>query len=278
MISSKNLTRAVLLVVVAAGAIANVNAQSSCVAIASLPITLNAPGQYCLTGSLSSNALSGAAISVSAADVAIDLGGNMIDGSAAGATSTAAAIFYNSQLRGFRLSNGTIRGFASATNAASFASNPNAVVIENLRVESSRGNALIVVGDHSVLRRVVIDGVTPLGAATSATGIVGVGNRMRFLNNDISGIAEIVGGVGHGISCTGCTGAIYENNRISGGIGAGTFRGLFVGASSVVRRNAINNADEGVRFFGTGSKYQDNLTTQVTTAFVGTATDAGGNN
>jgi hypothetical protein len=266
-----------LVTVTFASLAASVAAAQSCTPISSIPTSITAPGRYCLTQSLSSTLASGAAISVNAADVQIDLQGFVLDGTAAGAASTANGIFHNSLLRGFELSNGTIRGFNAALNAGVYATNPNAVILQDLRIESSRGFGLIVVGDHSIVRRVNVNRVVPQGASTNALAIVGYGNRIRFIDNDISDVVEAATGTGAGITCTSCIGAVYEQNRITGGAGAGTFRGIFAGASSILRRNAVNNADEGIRMSGTGSKYQDNMTTQVTTAFVG-GTDAGGNN
>ncbi len=249
----------------------------TCTPITTVPTSITAPGRYCLTQSLSSTLASGAAISVNAADVHLDLQGFVLDGTAAGVASTANGIFHNSLLRGFELSNGTIRGFNAALNAGVYATNPNAVILQDLRIESSRGFGLIVVGDHSIVRRANVNRVVPQGASTNAQAIVGFGNRIRLIDNDISDVVEAATGTGAGITCTSCIGAVYEQNRITGGAGAGTFRGIFAGASSILRRNAVNNADEGIRMSGTGSKYQDNMTTQVTTAFVG-GTDAGGNN
>ena len=266
-----------LLVALLVSIIANSVAAQSCTPISTVPISITAPGRYCLTQSLSSTLTSGAAISVSAADVHIDLQGFVLDGTAAGAASTANGIFHNSLQRGFELSNGTIRGFNAALNAGVYASNPNAVILQDLRIESSRGFGIIVVGDHSIVRRVNVNRVVPQGALTNAIAVTGFGNRLRFIDNDISDVTEISAGIGGGISCASCTGAVYEQNRISGGAGLGTFRGIFAGAQSIVRRNTVNNADEGIRMSGSGSKYQDNMTTQVTTAFVG-GTDAGGNN
>lgn len=249
----------------------------SCSPITSTPITLNLPGKYCLTQSLTYAPTSGAAISVTASDVHIDLGGFILDGSSGGAATTASGIFHNSLLKGFRLSNGIIRGFSAAVNAAVYASNPNPVVIEDVQVESARGNGLIVVGDHSIVRRVTINGVLPRTGQSSAVGILGSGIRQRFLDLDISGVAEASGGIGYGITCSGCTGAFLEGSRITGGDGAAVFRGAWLGSASIARRNMFHNADEGLRFSGTGSKYQDNLFTSVTTPVIGTATDSGGN-
>jgi hypothetical protein len=257
--------------------VANAAVAQSCTPINALPASLTASGNYCLTQSLSSAVSSGAAISVSAADVHIDLGGFVLDGTAAGTASTASGVIYSSTQRGLRIRNGTIRGFLAATNAGVLASNPNAIVLEDLRIESSRGHGLIVVGDHSIVRRVVIDGVTPFGTQTTAMGITGFGNRQRYNDVDIMGVAEPAGGVGAGISCSSCIASIVENSRIAGGAGGGTFRGMWLGGASVARRNAINNADDGLRFSGTGSKYQDNIFTSVTTNVVGSVIDAGGN-
>jgi hypothetical protein len=262
---------------VSLASISMIASAQTCTPINVVPVTLGTPGKYCMTQSISTALTNGAAISVTAADVHIDLGGYILDGSAGGTSSTATAIFHNSLQRGFRLSNGTIRGFNAAVNAGIYATNPNPVLIEDVRIEASRGQALIVVGDHSIIRRVSIDGVVPRFGQTSASGVLGSGVRQRFIDLDISGVTEASGGVGHGITCSVCTGAILEGSRISGGDGAGTFRGAWLGATSSARRNSIHNADEGLRFSGTGSKYQDNLFTGVITSVVGVATDAGGN-
>ena len=67
----------------------------------------------------------------------------------------------------------------TVVNGGVYATNPNAVTLQDLRIESSRGFGLIVIGDHSIVRRVNVNRVVPQGAQTGAAGIVGNGCGRR---------------------------------------------------------------------------------------------------
>ena len=78
--------------------------------IHSLPVTINSAGTYCLDRNLSMSATTGAAITVNANDVTVDLKGFKIDGSGAGAGTLTLGVSANGR-RGLTVRNGRIRGF-----------------------------------------------------------------------------------------------------------------------------------------------------------------------
>jgi len=78
--------------------------------ITSLPLTVTAPGIYCLTQDIATNLASGAAITIAANNVVLDLNGHGLGNLAAGLGTQAGGIFAF-QRKNLTIKNGTVRGF-----------------------------------------------------------------------------------------------------------------------------------------------------------------------
>src|SRR6266853_5915695 len=96
-----------------AGAMPAFAETTRCTAISAVPFTISTPGVYCVTQKISSNLLSGAAITINANNVVLDLNnfaiGNLAAGPATGAIGVEAIDRQNILVR-----NGILRGFWAA--------------------------------------------------------------------------------------------------------------------------------------------------------------------
>ena len=268
----------------------SVSAQSStggrCTAITLLPYTITSAGVYCFTGNLETSVTTGSALTIKADNVVIDLNGWMLDGIGAGASTETIGIyavnFTNTTIR-----NGTIRGFhrgiilASGDPAAALGGN----LIEDVRADKNTNVGFLVHGTGNIIRR---NQVINTGGATllAPVGIASHGPAARILDNDV--ISTKGGDTlrAHGIYMAYADGAVVENNRIEdvyNSYSTGTSEGIRCYNSNNVLMvgNLITSADEGIRYSsldeGCTGKYMNNLTSGVTTPFIG-GTAVGTNN
>ena len=84
---------------------------TDCTVISSLPYTVNAPGIYCLKGSLSLDVSGIVAVRIDADDVVLDLNGHTLDGSGAGVETASLGVVAVDH-KNVTVRNGTIRGFS----------------------------------------------------------------------------------------------------------------------------------------------------------------------
>jgi hypothetical protein len=250
-------------------------AQADCTPITSLPYTIGAPGQYCLTSTLTTVLTQGAAISIGASDVVLDLQGHAIEGSGAADTS-AFGILASGALADITVRNGIVRGFSmgvilSSTNGLA------GHVVENIRAEGNTTAGIKVFGpDCSVHdNQVVATGGTNVGSVVQA--IVVQGARARVLDNDVIGFDLTTGpGTASGVLVKGSQ-ALIERNRV---VGATSYGILIVDGSTqvAVSDNRVQGGTWGIAYEGTASgKYRDNLVAKATTSYKG-GTNVGGNN
>jgi len=222
----------------------------NCTAITALPATISSTGVYCLTGNLSTSITSGAAITINAGFVVLDLNGWSLTGTAA--NSAAIGIKATSR-KNINVKNGTIRGFQTGiwfddtfpyTTATGH-------VIEDLHVQGNKVNGILIFAQESVVRNNIVSG-TGNSSTSSTTGIYVAGPGCRVLNNEI-------------IETT------SSSSSFSIAVDVG-------GANTLVINNHISNASYGIVYdSGASGKYRDNLTTGVTAGYSG-GTDAGNNN
>ena len=132
---------------------------------ADLPIIIDEPGAYHLTGDLSASDFGSDAITVDVAHVLIDLRGFSIRNTQAGAFNCAIVINapYN-----VTITNGTIYG-AQASGIEGFGA--DACVVEGLRVQSC-GSRGIQLGDGAIVRRVSVAQNTVYGLQVGRDAIV----------------------------------------------------------------------------------------------------------
>jgi nitrous oxidase accessory protein NosD len=271
---------AAFLVTVALGAAAGAET-TRCTPIARVPMTIRAPGVYCLLRNLSTRIVTGTAITIDADDVVLDLNGRVLDGSGAGPATEATGIGSLDHAN-LSIKNGTVRGFLSG--------------IEIVDAGSSRGHRIEdVLADRNTMAGISASGrglrirgnrVLQTGGSTSPLGTRAYGIVVRapesvVADNEIVETTAASGSFVYGIHATGSDGVLIEGNRIMNeDLPPAYSFGIIIPFSQnvLVVNNRLNHLSEGVTYssFGTG-KYRDNVTAEVTTPFTG-GTDAGGNN
>jgi hypothetical protein len=229
-----------------------------CTAITAAPYTITSPGKYCLTREIATTMTGGAAITIDADDVVLDLNAHTLDGRGAG-TSTLASGVYALQRRNITIRNGTIEGFERGIvlDDASLAASRDHL-IENIRlcdctlagIDAHGSN--VIVRNNEVLRT---GGMTGPAWDVEAYGIYVAGPSARVVGNDV-----------HVVTPTGLAWSY----------------GIFLNAApnALAVGNRITQADLGLLIEprAGSAKYRDNLTSGVTTPFAGLGTDAGNNN
>jgi len=212
---------------------------TTCTRIETLPYTIGSSGMYCVTMNLSTPQSSGAAITIAAYDVTLDLGGFALRNDPAGIGTQAWAI---ESLGGFNLviRNGSIRGFYGGVRLVRSGTDPSRNVLDNLDIRDVRYAGLELQGNRSVIRNChlsVIGGspVTPY----QAVGIIANGNENRIHGNfidtvyvfDASGPAG--GNTAMGIAVSG-TDVRVSNNSVLGVTGSTEFnQGIACNAGSI---------------------------------------------
>jgi hypothetical protein len=240
-------------------------AWADCTPISSLPYTISVSGEYCLTSDLS--APTDGAISIDASRVTLDLNGHALAGNGAGWGITNAWPPLGDGSDSLVIRNGVVRGFGIGVSLSTSRS-----VVENVRFERNTSTGLWLLGTDNLIRR------NRFVATGGTEAIYAGGQRLRVLDNDIVGFAS----VGPAQSATGifayAEDCLVERNRV---VGATTgIRAM--NKEKMISANRIQGGSLGIEYSatpghqGTG-KYRDNLTTGVTTPYLG-GTDVGGNN
>jgi hypothetical protein len=229
--------------------------------ISSLPVTINQPGSYYLTGNF--NGSSGG-IDITYNDVTLDLMGFTIDGG--GAVSDYGI---NITVSNVTIQNGTVRGFGLAGNyqdstAASYARLMDVQVLGNGTLGSGSGIYLASINNH--LER----------CTAGDNGGYGIyaGNSSKLDNNIYSNNTSCTTGQGglHVSMDSRVTGNSQDRN-ISGNI-------YVAGDDNTIKDNHLTNSTNGIFFNADGNYYRQNVGSGKVTTFNlnGTRqTDGGGN-
>jgi hypothetical protein len=226
----------------------------NCTTITSVPFTINASGIYCLKSDLNTNINTGAAITVSADNVVIDLNGHVLSNNGPGAATQARGI-YGLNHRDVTVRNGTVRLFHTCVWLdETFPATINRThIIEDMKIENCRARGMWIIGQSSTVRRNVVRDVLGNREETPHWGIAVDGQGSQVLDNLVHNVKG--GTVASGIE-VGDLDVMVVNNRVS----------------------AVN---QGIVFgpFGTSGKYRDNLTSDVVAPYVtnGNGVDAGNN-
>jgi hypothetical protein len=251
-----------------------------CTAITSVPYSIDTAGVYCFTGNLNTSMTSGIVIAIQADNVVLDLNGWKLDGLGAGnATSTLG--IWASERKNITIRNGTIRGFLvgiSLTDNAPFTASESHL-IEGIRADKNTYLGMEVKGRGNMVRdnRVVDTGGSI--SNTIATGMELAGIGVHVLNNAINSTTATGDEPGTGMWFGDVDGAVIEGNRIDDVRSADDVgRGIVIGSSTGVLTigNRITNADYGIMYLGSTGKYRDNMTSEVTTSYIG-GFDSGNN-
>jgi len=257
------------------------NAQARCTKVRSLSAVLSDPGNYCLRGNLSSSASAGAAISITADDVALNLAGFTLDGSAAG-PATAAVGIQGLERSNVTVRNGTVRGFENGVSLSGPGGGGHDV--HRIRAEGNTRVGIRAGGVGSTVRNCQVLNTGGAASGFPSVGIQSSGVGTRILNNGISGMVPGTGDfLAVGIHMQSATGGQVEDNTITGaGDCIDNCAGIVIAASSdvFVVDNRISTMLFGVSYQDDGAtgKYRDNLTSNVDNEFDTHAADDAGNN
>lgn len=186
-----------------------------------LPVRITEPGHYRIAGDLQFESASGAAISVEADDVSIDLDGRTLHGTA-GADSLAVGVRATDQQK-LVLTNGIVSGFyfgVDVRNSSSEAARSSGHVVSNLVLVRNHYFGMRLVGADSVVRHCTVkntgDSTRPGHSIPHGVRLVGARNQMRHctiidlrLRRFPDGRGEIVG-----VHFDDAQGAVFADNRI----------------------------------------------------------------
>jgi hypothetical protein len=253
-----------------------------CRPILRVPRTIAHPGTYCLLRSLSTDIASGAAITIEADDVVLDLGGRILDGSGAGPATEAVGIAAVGRSN-VTIQNGTVRGFFAGIRLTTDGTS-HGHVIEAMTAERNTSRGIEAEGAGMSIRR---NHVRLTGGSTSPQGTRAYGLALRapesvVRDNEITGTTGSGVSFVYGIWATGSNGATIEGNRLENqALPAFYSFGILLPFSfdAVVSNNRITRFNEGVTYSSNSTgKYRDNLTAGVPTPYNGgLAIDAGNN-
>ena len=231
----------------------------NCTPITAAPFIITAPGIYCLTQDIATNLAAGAAITIDANNVVLDLNGHRLGNLAAGAGTEARGVEAVGR-KNLAIKNGTVRGFFSGIhiNDSFPFTTSQGHVIEDIRADLNTGLGIVVAGRGNLIRnnQVVATGGSTL-SGVNVQGIAVAGSENRVQNNDV-------------IDTFATGGSPVSSIGIS----------FSFGSDGLAVNNRITQADIGIEFSSDTGKFRDNLTSGVTVpvSHPGGVTDAGGNN
>jgi len=272
--------------------------------ISSVPFTISAPGVYCVTQKITTNLASGAAITINANNVLLDLNDFAIGNLGAGPSTLAVGILAQDR-QNIHIRDGVLRGFWSAIGLLNGTSS-------GLTTALSSGHTVEgIIADTSYISGIAVQGpyVTVKNNKVMNTSGSNIANTLYpQAQNGSSGIVvgqgvgiHVFGNVVYNTDCTnGCTastagvqainiqptsyGAVIENNTIvsqsisatvgSQGIVFGGHNGTAASFDGFVYNNTIANFAQGISFcnstgFVCTGIMIGNLTTAVTSPYNG---------
>lgn len=257
----------------------SINAHAaSCTPITSVPVNLTESGFYCLTQNLRIESTPGAAISVNADNVSIDLNGYRLEGPITDLGQSKG--IYAVKRRNLTIRNGAISGFQYAiwlNDNAPYADSKNHIV-EHLSLENNLTTAIWVIGTNSIVRH---NRISRTGTPTSSYtyGILARGHGARIVGNDLSDLMVTPGATTHAIHLLAGSSSTVSDNQVSGVGASGESVGIYIENSSttLVRNNTLSGVASGIIFDGKSQgKYIGNITVGVGRSYSGG--EAVGNN
>jgi hypothetical protein len=251
--------------------------------ISAVPFTISVPGVYCLTQKLSSNLASGAAITINANNVLLDLNDLAIGNIAAGTSTTAVGI-YAVDRQNIHIRNGILRGFwagialLNGTQVGLSTALSSGHVVEGIVSDTSYLAGIIVEGPYLTVRNNkilntigsnVANSTVP-GAQNNASGIiVGGGAGIHVSGNDVFN-TDCSNGCTSASNVTGIdvnfsVGPVVEGNTLvnqavttvptvgSIAIHFGSQNGTSVTTNAFIVRNLMSNWTNGISFCSNGN-------------------------
>jgi len=199
-----------------------------------MPYTISTPGVYCVTEKITTNLASGAAITINANNVVLDLNSFAIGNLGAGASTSALGI-YAVDRQNIVIRDGTLRGFwiavalVDGVTAGGTTSNSSGHAVNAVVSDQSYGAGIVVQGPGTVVtgsRVVNTQGSTATNALLAAlsgdgaTGIFVSGSGARVtnsavLNTDCSNGCTASAAKVRGIQVSGAPGAVIAQNFVA---------------------------------------------------------------
>jgi hypothetical protein len=238
----------------------------ACNPIVTVPITLATPGLYCLSVSLTTTIDAGAAITIGADGVTLDLKGLALRDLTSG---TQAYGVWASGRKNVTVRNGTLRGFFSAVSLeqAGPYSSPQGLLVTGVKAVESSHEGIRIEGQGNRIQGNQVTGTHASGVDADAFGIVAVGPAPRIFGNLVSSTEGAGAGAAYGISITGADAAQVSHNRVNA-----ASVGILVDASAgvTVNANRLTTLDYGIVFAaGATGTYLGNTFAAVETPYVG---------
>jgi hypothetical protein len=184
--------------------------------ITSVPVTISAPGVYCVTQKISSNLASGAAITINANSVLLDLNDFAIGNLPAGAATTAVGI-YSVDHQNIHIRNGVLRGFwagvalLNGTEVGLLTELSSGHIVEGIVSDTSYLIGIVVQGPYATIKNNKIMNTIGSNAVNSAV----LGARDNASGIVVGGGAGIIVS-GNEVFNTDCTNGCDTNSNVTG--------------------------------------------------------------
>jgi hypothetical protein len=251
-------------------------AQTAAPAISATPITkvpfvITKPGLYMVKKDLVSASATGTAITISASNVTLDLGGHVLSG---GTNNAGYGVRSYPNPTNITVRNGVIRNFSVGVELQN-----NYLgwrLVEDLVVANSGITGITITASSIEVRNCKVLDTGYLSSSGNTFGIAVESNDATVADNVVSNISTGPGHSSSGIVFSVLRGGVLENNLVvSNTTGTWGISCDSVGIFAV--GNTITNFTNGLTIIGTG-KYQGNLTKGCTTPFTGGTAVGTGNN
>lgn len=267
------------------------------IGITKLPYTIKNPGRYSLSAPLAYKGI-GAAITITADDVSLDLRGRAITAVLANSLANETAGIFANGRKNITIRNGILKNFFRGIYLEG-SNDTGGHLVEDVEVRDSTFLGIQVKGAGSVIRRNSVNTVGAAGGATSYLpyryGIDVTGDSIHVSDNRIFNVFVNTSNINHtayGIVIRGFSGAVIERNRLLNtpeSLAPGFFpTGIHFASckSSVAAANTLSQYAIGIGYSGnnthTGNLYRDNTFIGNTSSAVfnlsgSTVTNGGGN-
>ena len=238
-----------------------------CTPVTSLPAIITTQGLYCLTGNLATSQYSGAAVTINANNVTLDLNGWKIGGQAAGTGTVANGIY--STANNVTVKNGIIRGFATGIYVTG-----RGATVQGITADENTYIGIRVEGAGSVVQdnQVVDTGGSTAASSVLAIGIYIEGAGSLVDNNLVSGLTATGSGDEYGVFFFDAAQSTARGNVVSDTTrGSGGSAGIMTstGSGVAVRNNIVTNFGICVYYYGSTGTYSRNIAISCDTPYSG---------
>jgi hypothetical protein len=204
--------------------------------IGSLPAVINTSGTWCVKQDLSTAVTSGSVILVQADNVTIDCNDFKLDGSGAGAGTTARGVF-SANVTHLTIRHCVIVGFSSGVQI-----NGTNLRVEDNRFDGNKCFGVYVDGDGSIVQR---NRVFNMGGSTNVCDPIGISGifSVDIVDNTVAGVTATSGSnrYAFGIGSQSEPGGSIVGNRVSGIVKDGTARAFAIESDNreIIRDNDL---------------------------------------